>query len=79
MLRTRLIVGTLLAVLVAGMLLLNGLPRLYHPLFRGRTFARATDDGFFLAVEADDPKFDRGEIPRVLEAMGGTRIELLEV
>ena len=64
---------------VAGMLLLNGLPRLFHPVFRGRTFASATFDGFFLVVEADDPKFDRGEIPGVLEAMGGTGIEMLEV
>jgi Ni/Fe-hydrogenase subunit HybB-like protein len=64
---------------VAGMLLLNGLPRLFHPVFRGLNFARATDDGFFLAVEADDPKFDRGEIPGELKAVGATRIELLEV
>jgi hypothetical protein len=64
---------------VAGMLLLNNLTRLFHPVFRGQNFARATDDGFFLAVVADDPKFDRGEIPRVLKAVGATRIELLEV
>ncbi len=55
---------------IAGMLLLNGLPRLYHPVFRGRTFARATNDGFFLTVEADDPKFDRRETRVVLEAAG---------
>ena len=41
---------------IAGMLLLNGLPRLYHPVFRGRTFARATNDGFFLTVEAARPE-----------------------
>jgi hypothetical protein len=63
---------------IAGMLVQNGLPRLFHPVFRGRNFARATSDGFFLAVEADDPKFDRGEIAGVLETMGGTRIEMLE-
>jgi hypothetical protein len=63
---------------IAGMLLLNGLPRLYHPVFGARTFARATDDGFFLAVEARDPRFDRREIPGVLQSMGGTLIELLE-
>jgi Ni/Fe-hydrogenase subunit HybB-like protein len=63
---------------VAGMLLLNGLPRLYHPVFRGRSFARATGDGFFLSVESRDPKFDRGETPALLAAAGGTEIELLE-
>ena len=63
---------------IAGMLLLNGLPRLYHPVFRGGAFARATTDGFFLTIEADDPKFDRREIPSVLEAAGATRSELLD-
>ena len=63
---------------VAGMLLLNGLPRLYHPVFRGRTFARASNDGFFLTVEARDPKFDRRETPALLEALGGNEVELLE-
>ena len=62
---------------VAGMLLLNGLPRLYHPVFRGRSFARATNDGFFLTVEARDPKFDRRETAALLAASGGTEIELL--
>ncbi len=63
---------------IAGMLLLNGLPRLYHPVFRGRTFARATNDGFFLTVEAADPKFDPHETLVVLEELGGTKIELLD-
>jgi hypothetical protein len=62
---------------IAGMLLLNGLPRLYHPVFRGPKFARATTDGFFLAVEADDPRFDRRETPALLEAAGGVGIEML--
>jgi hypothetical protein len=63
---------------IVGMLLLNGLPRLYHPVFRGRTFDRVTTDGFFLMVEANDSKFDRGAIPGVLRAVGGTGIEVLE-
>ena len=62
---------------IAGMLVLNGLPRLYHPLFRGRTFARATDDGFFLAVQADDPSFDRQQTPALLEAAGAASIEMI--
>jgi Ni/Fe-hydrogenase subunit HybB-like protein len=63
---------------IAGMLLLNGLPRLYHPVFRGRNFARATDDTFFLAVEARDPSFDPIKTPALLVAAGGTEIEFLE-
>ena len=56
---------------VGGMLLLNGLPRLYHPVFRGRSFARATNDGFFLTVEARDPKFDPGETARACSRTSG--------
>jgi hypothetical protein len=63
---------------VIGMLLLNGLPRLYHPVFRGRTFDRASTDGFFVAVEAHDPLFDPRETAALLASLGGTDVELLE-
>jgi hypothetical protein len=63
---------------IAGMLLLNGLPRLYHPVFGGRKFARATTDGFFLTVEAGDSKFDRRATRAALEAIRGSQIELLD-
>ena len=62
---------------VGAMLLLNGLPRLYHPVFRGRSFAKVTDDGFFLTIEARDPKFDPRDTPARLASAGGTEIELL--
>jgi hypothetical protein len=63
---------------VFGMLVLNGLPRLYHPVFRGQSFARASDDGFFLSVEARDALFDRRETIALLEELGGTEVELIE-
>lgn len=37
---------------------LNLLPQLYHPLFRNERFKRATDDRFFIAVDAADPAFN---------------------
>lgn len=53
-------VAILCAVLAAffGMLLLNGLPELYHPVFNLPGFGRASQDGFFLAIEARDPQFN---------------------
>ncbi len=40
-----------------GMLFLNRLPRLHHPLLKVERFKRATDDGFFISIESADPKF----------------------
>jgi hypothetical protein len=63
---------------VAGMLILNGLPRLYHPAFRGTSITKASGDGFVLTVEADDPKFAWPQTGEILAAAGGTTIELLD-
>jgi hypothetical protein len=38
---------------------MNGLPRLNHPIFSAKRFERASIDGFFLCIEADDAQFDK--------------------
>ncbi|MCP4898026.1 MAG: DUF3341 domain-containing protein [bacterium] len=70
----------LLAALCAlgGMLWLNGLPRLYHPLFKSEAFKRATDDRFFISVESADPLFDEVATRSLLESLHGARVEEIE-
>ncbi len=63
---------------VFGMLAFCGLPELGHPALRAPGFARASDDGFFLAVESRDPKFDPCETLARLESLGGVEAVLLE-
>ncbi len=60
---------------VIGMVVLNGLPRPYHPLFNVPAFReKATSTGFFLCVEADDEKFDREATARFLEQLGASAV-----
>jgi len=55
---------------IVGMLAMNGLPRFNHPLFESDRFLRASDDKFFIAIEARDPQYDRAaELLRGLDAV----------
>ena len=63
---------------VFGMFGLNRLPRLHHPIFRHKTFHRASDDRFFLSIEATDPKFDTKETASFLASIGGQHVEVIE-
>ena len=51
------------------MLLLNGLPHHYHPVFKSANFGRATDDRFFLVIEARDPQFVKSKTQAMLESL----------
>ena len=63
---------------ILGMLALNRLPQPYHPAFGHSRFRKVTDDGFFLAIEADDPQFSVDRALRDLAGAGGSHIEVLE-
>lgn len=62
---------------VGGMLILNRLPRLHHPLLKHRRFIQrgATHDKFYLVIEAADPNYDATETRKLLAATGSACIE----
>ncbi|MEW6755186.1 MAG: DUF3341 domain-containing protein [Candidatus Latescibacterota bacterium] len=62
---------------VVGMLAANGLPRPYHPAFNLASFARASQDRFFLGVEAADPQFDPQRTRRFLEELDALEVSLV--
>jgi len=57
--------------------LMNGLPRWYHPMFNWGRFSGVSNDGFFLAIEARDPRFTEVEARELLERSGGQHITII--
>ncbi len=62
---------------VLGMFALNGLPRLYHPIFQHSRYDRVTTDVFLLAIEADSKEFDPAEAAALLKSLGGEHVEVI--
>ena len=54
---------------VVGMLALNGLPQPYHPVFNAPRFSMASQDSFFLVIEAADPKFEASATRQLLTSL----------
>lgn len=63
---------------VVGMILLNGLPQPYHPMFNWDRFLRASRDRFFLAIEAEDPKYDRQGTEAFLRSLEPSEVTEVE-
>ncbi|MBK9139156.1 MAG: DUF3341 domain-containing protein [Verrucomicrobia bacterium] len=61
-----------------GMLILNRLPRLHHPLLKHDRFRLATHDRYFLVIETADPRYRDADTRALLEGTGSKRIELVE-
>ena len=70
----------LLAGLTAGigMLLVNGFPQPYHPVFNVPAFVRASDDRYFLVIQSDDPKFDREATEQFLREQNPEEVNEVE-
>jgi Protein of unknown function (DUF3341) len=69
---------TVLFALAAGFvsfLIGSRLPLYYHPVFTAGDFDRASQDRFFLCVEAADPRFDAERVGEILRRHGAERVE----
>jgi hypothetical protein len=66
-------VGAFIALLAS-----NRFPELYHPLLPTKSFARATTDGFFIAIEAGDPVYDAVKTREFLQGLGAKQVEEVE-
>ena len=62
------ILGAALTTIIS-MITLNKLPMPYHPVFNTPGFERASRDGYYLCVEAADPRFDAAQVRAFLEGL----------
>tara|TARA_B100000959_G_C14752983_1_gene529993 strand:+ start:59 stop:649 length:591 start_codon:yes stop_codon:yes gene_type:complete len=54
---------------VFGSLALNKLPMLNHPVINNPALSRATDDRFYLVIEAKDPNFSKSEVEAFMQTL----------
>lgn len=59
---------------VLGMIILNGLPQPYHPMFNAPNFDMASSNRFFLCIESDDPQFDRAQTVQFMRSMKALQV-----
>lgn len=63
---------------VLSMLILNGLPQPYHPVFNVKRFELASQTSFFLAIEATDPRYDAEKTKAFLASLNPREVVPVE-
>lgn len=63
---------------VVGLILLNRLPQPYHPVFNVASFARASQDRFFLCIESEDPQYDVTSTRSFLEGLSPVEVSVVD-
>lgn len=64
---------------VLGLFFFTRLPMPYHPVFNSEDFNQhASQDGFYLGIEARDPQFDSARTRRLMEDLGSVQVSEIE-
>ncbi len=64
---------------VIGLFVVTGFPKPYHPVFNVEDFVEhGSQDGFYLGIEARDPKFDLAGTRKFLEDQGAILVSEIE-
>jgi hypothetical protein len=64
-----------IAVGLFAMIAASRMPKLYHPTFTAKAFARASRDRFVICVKASDPRFDSASLHETFDRLGAEEIE----
>lgn len=60
---------------ILGLFYLTRFPQPYHPVFNSEDFnAHASQDGFYLGIEASDPMYNAQQIRALLESTGSSLV-----
>jgi hypothetical protein len=64
---------------IIGLFVVTGFPQPYHPVFNVDDFQKhGSQDGFYLGIEARDPKYDQVETRKFLESLGAILVSEIE-
>jgi hypothetical protein len=63
---------------ICTLMVMTGLPRWNHPVFEWDRFAKFSDDGFFVVIEARDGQFETEKVEDLLQSLGGKNITRIE-